>query len=310
MNAEQEIPVAVAGVIVTYNPDADFEKRAAVIADQVALLVIVDNSEGPDARARVAAAAKAAGAETVVNRENLGLAAALNQAFANLTARGFEHAIAFDQDSTPEPGFTAALLRTQAKLRQPTAVVGANWFDEGRPGFDSRHLRANSRCPLLFDRLAATSDLTNVTCVITSGSLFWLPAWEQLGGFDDGLFLDLVDTDFCLRARLAGFDIAVSAAARLAHRRGAKEPVRRAGRTWWPAFMPPFRLRYLWRNRLLVATRHGWRRPHWLLFELAYATKVIAEITLLEDQKLARLAACARGTWDGLLGSEGRIHSG
>jgi len=293
-------------VVVTYHPDSDFAQRLVAIRREFETVIVVDNSTHTGVQPHLAHVCEG-GAIFLPNRENVGLARALNRGFGELAARGFEHAIAFDQDSTPGPEFAAALLRTKARAHKSTVVIGANWFDEGRPGFDSRHLRLNRGFPLLFSRVAAASDLEQVTCVITSGSLFCLQAWETLGGFDESLFLDLVDTEYCLRARASGLRIAVSAAARLAHRRGAKKPVHCAGRTWWPAFMPPLRLRYLWRNRMLVAMRHGWRVPHWIMFELAYSAKLIAEITLLEDQKLAKLAACGRGLWDGLLSADGPI---
>jgi rhamnosyltransferase len=116
-------------------------------------------------------------------------------------------------------------------------------------------------------------------------------------GFDDGLFLDLVDTDYCVRAWRSGREIAVAAASRLDHRRGAKRAASFAGRTFWPAFMaPPSRLRYLFRNRLLPFRRHALDLPHWAGFELAYLGKIAAEILFLEDDKAAKLAACVRGT--------------
>ncbi|HUR56084.1 MAG TPA: hypothetical protein VM029_00135, partial [Opitutaceae bacterium] len=114
-----------------------------------------------------------------------------------------------------------------------------------------------------------------------------------------------VDTDFCLRARKAGHAVAVAASARLLHRRGAKQPARAAGRTWWPAHMPPARLFLLFRNRLVLFRRHGIAFPHWACFELAYGLKILGEILAFEEQKSARLAACLRGTWHGLLGRSG-----
>ncbi len=294
-------------VVVTYHPDSGFAARLATIRREIETVIVVDNSTRAQVQQQMAHICGHAGAIFLPNSQNFGLAHALNRGFTQLAQDGCDYAIAFDQDSTPATGFVPALLQTKAASRPLTAVVGANWYDEGRPGFPSRHLRPNPRWPLLFDRPPATSDLENVTCAITSGSLFDLRIWENLGGFTEGLFLDLVDTEYCLRARISGFHIAISAEARLAHRRGAKEPVRCAGRTWWPAFMPPFRLHYLWRNRVLVAVRHGWRLPHWIIFELVYAAKVVAEITLLEKEKRAKLTACARGTWDGLIGTEGPI---
>jgi rhamnosyltransferase len=321
--------VSLAGVVVTFFPDAEFGLRLSTIAREVDRLLIVDNSAEAEVAARLGALASEYGAEVIFSDGNVGLASALNRGFAILAESGFDWVIAFDQDSTPEPGLATALLATAggqlsgvppslSKLwrtrkpdphgnTKPAAVVGANWRDEGRPGFPSRHLRRHPRFPLFFQRQIAPRDLDAVTCVITSGSLFQLPTWRALGGFDQGLFLDLVDTDYCLRARRAGHEVRVAAHARLLHRRGAKRAVRFLGRTWWPAFIPPLRLRYLFRNRILLLRRHGWAVPHWVVFEMFYVAKIILEILFLEDQKLAKLAACLRGTWDGLLGRTGRI---
>lgn len=291
-------------VVVTYFPDPGFASRLAAITREAAPVLVIDNSADPAVHARLAALCASARCEFLASPANVGLATALNRGFAHLRARGLFWALAFDQDSTPAPGFAAALHATAAR-HPAAAAIGANWTDEARPGTPSRHLRP--RFGLGFQRRPATADLPDVTCVITSGTLFALPVWHALGGFDAPLFLDLVDTEFCLRARAAGHRIAVAAAARLAHRRGAKHPVRFLGRTFWPAAMPPRRLRGLFRNRLLVAARHGWRAPHWVAFECAYAAKILAEIALLERDKTAKLAACFHGTWDGLLGVDGPV---
>jgi len=298
----------VGGVVVTFHPDAGFESRLAAMLEEVRPVVVVDNTATPAARVRLRAACSRLGAELLENDENAGLGAALNRAFHLLDERGFSAVIAFDQDSTPESGLATALVSLMSA--DPTrAVVGANWYDEARPRVRSRHLRPHAVLPGCFTREAAGHDLYDVTCVITSGSLFHLDVWRELGGFDEPLFIDLVDTEYCLRARAAGHAIAVAAHARLAHRRGAKSPVRRLGRTWFPAFGSPLRLRYLFRNRILVLGRVGWRMPHWIAFELVYAAKVVAEIVFLEENKGAKLAACVQGTWEGLMGVEGRITS-
>lgn len=292
-------------VIVTYFPDAGFDARLAAIAREFQPLIVVDNSTDPEITRRLWSLCQTHHAELVLNPANLGLGAALNHAFDLLAQRGLTWAAAFDQDSTPATGFRAELL-TVAEAKASCAVIGANWTDEARPDFASRHLRATT-WPFIFERIPATETLSRVTCVITSGSLFRLTTWRKLGGFDAGLFLDLVDTEFCLRARRAGFDICVAAGARLRHRRAEKRPVTFLGRTWWPAFVSPPRLRLLFRNRVLLCRRHGWRMPHWVSFEIVYTAKICAEVLLLENRKGAKLAACLQGTWDGLLGRTGPL---
>jgi rhamnosyltransferase len=291
-------------VTVTFEPDHAWPERLRLIAGYFPRCVVVDNSVTPGAQALVrATAAQYPGVELIANPDNPGIGRALNQGFEVLAAAGIVWVIAFDQDSTPAPGFAQALLETAAGDETGrVAVVGANWRDRARPDHASRHLRPGPPFGWGFRRIAADADLSGVLCVITSGSLFSLRAWHELGGFDEGLFLDLVDTDFCLRARAAGWTVAVAAAARLGHERGAKRAVRFLGRTFYPAFMPPGRLYYLSSNRLQLFRRHGGHEPGWVAYELVYAAKLCADILFLEDHKAAKLAACLHGTVHGLFG--------
>lgn len=290
-----------AGAVVTYFPDALFPERLAAICRETAPVIVVDNSADAAVAAALRAACALHGATLHENARNAGLGAALNTAAALLAVAGAERMVAFDQDSTPAPGFAAALLA--AAGGEARCLVGANWHEEARDNHPSRHLRPHPVVPLLFTRVAADRDLEGVTCVITSGLMAPLQVLRELGGFDEPLFLDLVDTDLCLRARRAGIPVRVAAGARLAHRRGAKRPARFLGGTWWPAHMPANRLRLLFENRVRLIRRDGLRVPHWAVFEIAHSVKMLAEILCLEDRKAAKLAACARGALAGLRGA-------
>jgi GT2 family glycosyltransferase len=104
----------VGGVVVTFHPDAGFETRLAAMLDEVRPVIVIDNTATPATRNRLHAACTRLGAELIENDENVGLGAALNRAFRVLDERGFAAVIAFDQDSTPEPGLAAALVSLMA----------------------------------------------------------------------------------------------------------------------------------------------------------------------------------------------------
>ena len=48
------------------------------------------------------------------------------------------------------------------------------------------------------------------------------------------------------------------------------------------------------------------RFPHWLTYEIVAALFMLLRLLTPEDQKLAKLSAIIRGTWDGLSGRMGR----
>lgn len=297
----------IPAVIVTYHPDPEWPARLAAVRREHARILVVDNSTEPEARNRVTNTAAAIPGTAVLSLlGNPGIGAALNLAFSTLAAEGHARAVAYDQDSTPAPGFAAALAATSAALPR-AAVIGANWTDPRRPGRPALFLRPGFPMNLGFRRVPADQDLSGLLCVITSGSLFDLSAWRALGGFAEELFLDLVDTDYCLRARRAGHDIAASNAARLLHHRGEKKAVRFLGHVFHPAHTPAFRLYCLSRNRLLLLRRHRLRPIAWTLYESAYALKLTFDALFLENDTTKRLVAILRGTFHGLLGWAGPV---
>lgn len=48
---------------------------------------------------------------------------------------------------------------------------------------------------------------TEVQACMTSGSLMLLEAWEKTGGFNEWMFIDMVDNDICMKLKLAGYRI-------------------------------------------------------------------------------------------------------
>jgi rhamnosyltransferase len=183
--------------------------------------------------------------------------------------------------------------------------VGSNWRDEGGPDAPVRHLIHGSGCRPWFRRVAADADLDGVAFVITSGSLFRVATWNELRGFREDLFLDLVDTEYCLRAGAAGWGVSVAANAHLRHRRGEKRAVRWCGRTWWPAHVPPFRIRLIVRNRVWLLWHYGWIRWPWALFEITHTAFMFFSAICLEDATTPKVHAFVQGLWDGLRGRLG-----
>jgi rhamnosyltransferase len=298
----------IAAVVVTFQPDAGVQGRLAAVCQQVERLIVVDNDSGEPARTLLRNWAESAGAVFIANAENRGLAAALNQGMRRAEDEGFEWVVTLDQDSTPQPGMVAALARSVLAAPKPerVAIVGANTVDERRPEIADRWLLPG-HWHMGFRRAACRgADLPNVTFVITSGSLTRVRTWRELGGFDEGLFIDFIDHDFCLKAHRIGLEVRVGSDARLLHNMGAKRAVKVAGRRLCPTFHSATRHYYMARNRILVWRRHAWRYPHWWMFDVCFSTLNSVRVFLAEDRRREKMAAMLRGTRDGLLGRRGR----
>ena len=294
----------IGAVVVTYLPDPAVIERLRAIRREVGRMIIVDNGSPPAEQTRLAEWAGLNDASILKNNENCGLAIALNQGMEWCEQAGCEWVVTLDQDSMPLPGMVAALLATARTAESPdrVAIVGARTYDE-KTGRESRWLRsAWYGFGLEYSR---GEDITGVTYVITSGALTRVSVWRKLDGFDDGLFIDYIDHDFCLRARFCGWLVGVSGHAMLLHSIGSRVKTHTVLGNVFPMCHSASRHYYMMRNRVLMWKRHGWRYPHWWLFDTCFGVMNLVRVMLAEDRRGQKLRAVCSGLWDGLLGRTG-----
>jgi rhamnosyltransferase len=299
----------VAALVVTYFPDACFPARLDKLLEQVSRVVIIDNGSPKDLLLWQEQYCHSDNITCLENSNNLGIATALNQGMDLLTEEGFEWVITFDQDSTVTSGFIALLRDTinADAISHDVALVGANRSDAGENHAMHRWLRSKTGWPF-FERVTCDRiGPEGVTLVITSGTLVNMKIFNILGPFRDDFFIDFVDSEYCLRVREAGYRILVNPDARMFHQLGSKKQYRLFGLTMSPTFHSPLRRYYLFRNRIEMIRLYGLIFPHWLIYELMALAHITLGILLYEDQKIAKLQACAFGTWDGLLKRMGPI---
>lgn len=251
------------------------------LAPQVEGTVLVMNSEA-------ALPPEAAGA--VVDRpgENLGVAAAWNRGGRLARDRGATHLWWFDQDSRPGPGMRRALLEALAGPT-PVAAAGPTLVD------------ADLARPLL---QAGTGPVVDAEVLVSSGCLVAIEAVDDVGELDEDLFVDHVDSDWCLRARAAGYALRRLAACRMEHRLGVRVLPYWLGRWRFVPVHHGVRRYYQVRNSLRL-----YGRPHcplgWALRDLARQVLAATADLVLGGTPRATLGWVAAGARDGLLGRGG-----
>lgn len=300
---------STAAVVVTRDPPPGLSARLERIGRQCERLVVVDNaSHEPRCVAELREVA-AAGIAVLYNQDNLGVARALNQGVAWAAAQDCSTAWLLDHDTTPEPDClerlrTAAVeipgLRVPALRYDTLPDVRCRW-PQTPPG---------ARFRFRFVYADEIREPQPVDHAITSSSLLDLAAFDAVGPFDEGLFIDLVDTEYCLRLRSRGFGVHAVPTAWITHGFGRVERRRWLGlKSVYPTHHTPERHYYMARNRVLVLRRHGWRFPSWAIFELVSAAKLVVKTLVHEPRRGRRLAMMLRGTWHGLRGVTGAAPS-
>jgi rhamnosyltransferase len=285
----------VCASIVTYHPGPRFPEPFAQLMREVPKWLIIDNRSSEEDRRRLRRIA-CASVEIVENPDNLGVAAALNQAARRAQALGFEWLLSFDQDSAPEPDLLAHLTEAYRWLPDPgkLGMIGSNFLVEGTGD--------------LFYRCEPTNAMTvEQPCLITSGSLLSLRAFSQVGPFRDELFIDGVDSEYCLRLRRQGFKVLASCRPLMRHSLGNL----RIHPLLWkrPRITHHSALRryYMTRNAIVIARQYWGAEREWVRLSLKALAVGFVGAMLFERHKLKKLGATVLGAVDALRGRMGRI---
>lgn len=282
-------------VIVTYHPTAQVLRRlTSTLLAAGAQVIVVDNTPG--------GSSAPAGCVAISMGGNAGIAKAQNAGVRRALDEGAEAILFFDQDSTIHDRLVGELTR-HLDITRPGAI-GPLYFDERQGfecpnyvlngwGFPSKVLSAGRREPYPVDAR------------ISSGTLVTAPTFAVAGLFDESLFLDYVDIEWCLRARARHVPILVDPTVEMRHTIGDKAVQTGPLKVFIDG---PVRSYYRMRNALLLLRRR--EVPTVFAFKEIAAELVHQTLQLvIAEQRGARFGALASGFWHGVIGHGGR-HGG
>lgn len=271
-----------AGVVLAYRPDATILDNLRELISQVDAVYVVCNS--PAAEDPILRSASAMESVRLLDQGgNVGVAAGFNAGMRAAMGAGYDFTWIFDQDSMVVPGMLDALIEAHAAVGDDVGIVGPA-------------LRSHAT-GMVYQREQGQG-AQEVDTLISSGSLFSRGVIERVGLHDEALFIDYVDHDISLRARAQGLRNFKVYSTLLDHRFGDSDPVSLFGRRVYAAHYSPDRQYYMARNRIIVVRRFGFGR--WFWEDLGFTTKSWIKVMLLERNKVAKMAAAARGMLDGL----------
>ena len=295
----------VVAVVVTYQPSLESLAGIRSLERQSAHVLVVDNGSG-DGSAAFFKSLEGGKAEVVRLGRNLGIGAAHNAGIARARELGAARVLLMDQDSVPEDDMVARLLEAERDLVSKGEKLGAVG-----PVFHDQ--RVGKSWP--FYRLTALG-MRGYTCdggdfvacdfLISSGTLARMQVLDDVGGMNEGYFLEHVDTEWSLRARAQGYKLFGACKARMLHSLGdSAVPVPFLGRR--VQVYQPYRHYYLFRNAVLL-----WRERHaplpWKLNEAQRLLKRLVYFSLMVAPRAARLRYMLLGFWHGLLRRVGPLN--
>lgn len=272
--------------IVLYNPDINrMKENINAIINQVDYVILVDN--GSKNKSDIEAAIEHSfhnSDKLIINfsEKNNGIAWALNQIFKIAEEQSVKWVLTLDQDSVCPSDIIEGYIKYSTSISKNKIGI---------------------LCPTIVDKNAGILEgdvhkTEEIKRCITSGSFTSLAAWKQLSGFDEKMFIDGVDFDFCDRLRMNGYKIIRIGSISLTHELGKITTHRFLFKTVKVQNHSAPRKYYIVRNRFYVSRKE--KNTFAILTSFFFVIKFSATIVLFEKNRRKKLKAVFKGMCDGL----------
>lgn len=262
--------------IVSYNPDIKrLRENICAINNQVSEVIVFDNgSDNFETVEEIILEFK--NVNLIKSDKNIGIAAALNRLMQYGLDLSYKWMLSLDQDSVCSDKYVKKML--PYLTIQPNLGIVA-------PVIVDRNIGIIGHNP--------SSDYSYVNTCITSGAFSNLLAWKKIGKYDESMFIDSVDFEFCYRMRKYGYGVIQVKKVQLLHELGNSQKRRFLCWKIDVTGHSAFRKYYIARNNVYYPLKHHL----WLRFIRGNIRniKLLGVVFLYEDKKIEKIRAIGRG---------------
>ncbi len=284
----------VFAVLVSYNPsEQEIFSAAERLTEQCDCVVICNNSDNGFIVPEMP------GCKVMNFADNLGIARAQSIGMKWAFDNGADFILQMDQDSILHSDTVAMLLSSYnnlINLGHKVGLIGPCFYDK---------VTNEVHTPRVFHgEVISGTNCISVPTTISSASLIPKEVYNEVGGMLDGLFIDVVDWEYCWRLSSKGYLIVRDRDIMLGHRvgNGFKKLF-----GIFPVLVPsPIRHYYHSRN-LILLLNCNYAPLSWKLIGLAKLTFKVVFYPLGFRNGFTRLKFLCRGISDGILRKYGRI---
>jgi rhamnosyltransferase len=295
----------IAAVVVTYHPNIlQLKKLIVSLSQQCKRIHIIDNSE-PSCSITAELANQFVDVDVISLEHNSGLGVAQNIGIHRALYDGADAVLLFDQDSTVASSFVKNIWHTYLLAQRansvPIAAIGPRYTDlnqDNRSPFVRLSGLKIVRVPCKQDSL-----YVEVDCLIASGSLLLRDALCVVGMMREDLFIDYVDTEWCLRAKQMGYRCIGACSVEMQHSIGDEVDF-----LWGRPYTlhTPLRHYYLMRNATALYF-HSSLPLQWKVADGIRLFFKFSIYSMLAKPRTAHIRMMIRGVWHGIIGRMGRL---
>ena len=265
----------IPAVVVFYNPSEENIKNIKVYEKSVAKIYVVDNSDDEVIRLK-----NTKKIEYIKLYTNKGIASALNEGAKKAMEDGYDWLLTLDQDSQ----ITSDVIE---KLKKYLLE-----HDTSKIGLVSPYQDINAKEEL------KDVEAEEMLEVMTSGNIINLKAWQEIGGFKDWLFIDCVDTEYCMNLNEHGFKVLRLNKVWMTHHLGNLVEHKFLGKIYPCYNHSPIRRYYIMRNNLYINEMYKDKYPLYCKHLLRIQKGQVKRILLFEPDKYRKLKMMYKGYRD------------
>jgi|GEM_PF-139555 len=261
------------GVVVLYNPEMTVLENIESYIDDVEILYVIDNSTEKN-YAVIERIKENKKCIYVDNNGNQGIALALNSGAKMAMERKAFWLLTMDQDSSFASGDLRKMIRWITENRTDDVGIVSPKHGESQHSFKYYNL-----------------------ITMTSGNLLNLKIHKNIGGFDDKLFIDGVDTDYCLKLTNNGYKIHRFPVL-LNHKLGNTRKFKIWNFKAHPTNHSALRRYYITRNRFYLWKKYRKSNRKFIRWEQFQTAKEMIKVILFEKEKIKKFIFSLRGYFD------------
>ncbi|MDK0799571.1 glycosyltransferase family 2 protein [Clostridium perfringens] len=283
--------IRILAIIISYNPDLNrLYKNIEALVKQVDEILIVDNSSNNILEINNMKN-NFDKVKIISHEENLGISISLNKGLEYARKNNYNWILTMDQDSICQ----ANMINNYKKFIKLNKEINSYMIL-------APYILYENVLEYKYDCLGEEIDV-----VITSGSLVNVENAIKIGGFDEKLFIDYVDFEFCLRTIENNFKIIKIYGSYLEHRLGELEEKSIINRKILVTNHSFIRRYYIYRNAIYVWKKYILKNPKWVIKNILSNIKSYLLILLFEKDKMRKTIYILNGIKDGIFNNLG-IH--
>ena len=274
----------IAAVIITYNTGNEFSKNVLSLKKHVGEVIVVDNGSNKETLSMLRGLKEEI---TLIElNENKGIAYALNRGIEYAVNNDFQWVLTLDHDSTVSDSMISNMLSVYNSIdeseKEKIVMLTPKHVEEKQMDVVSK---------------SQENKWEYVLTEITSGALTKADFYKN-ELYDEKLFIDLVDHDYCLRINSMGYKIIRVNSAILIHNLGESIQKKILGITITPTNHSALRRYYMSRNRKYIWNKYRGTFKEWVIKDKKRFLNEIVKIIAFEDEKLNKLKMIKLGLND------------